>query len=119
MLRSWGISGGRAARTTYGVPLGLEIPDPDPEKPEKLVSARFALLRPNQGIYRHGRGTHGSGLTPGSLPGVHFSGIPVPDPENPENPEKPEKPVATRFALLRPNQDTYRHGRGTHRSGLT
>ena len=42
--------------------------------------------------------------------------IPDPDPENPEN---PEKPVATRFALLRLNQGTYRHGRGTHRWGLT
>ena len=42
--------------------------------------------------------------------------IPDPDPGNPEN---PEKPVATSFALLRPNQGTYRHGRGTQRSGLT
>ena len=41
-------------------------PDPDPEirkKPENLFPARFALLRPNQGTYRHGRGIHGSGLT--------------------------------------------------------
>ena len=42
----------------------------------------------------------------------------IPDPDQ-ENPENPEKPVATRFALLRPNQGTYRHGRGTHGSGLT
>ena len=43
-----------------------ENPDPDPEirkKPENLFPARFALLRPNQGTYRHGRGIHGSDLT--------------------------------------------------------
>ena len=32
-------------------------------------------------------GTVGSGLTPGSLPGVHFSRLSVPDPENLEKPE--------------------------------
>ena len=31
-------------------------------EPENLFS-RFALLWANQGTYRHGRGTHGSGLT--------------------------------------------------------
>ena len=39
-----------------------KIPDPGPENPEKPVAARFALLRLNQGTYRHGRGTHGIGL---------------------------------------------------------
>ena len=32
-------------------------------KPEKPFPPYFALLQPNQGSYRHGRGTHGSGLT--------------------------------------------------------
>ena len=35
-----------------------EIPDPDPENPEKQENpfpARFALLRPNQGTYGHAR----------------------------------------------------------------
>ena len=43
-----------------------EIPEPDPEKSENPFPARFALLRLNHGTYRHGRGTHGSGLTQGS-----------------------------------------------------
>ena len=45
-----------------------------------------------------------------------FSAFPVPDPENPE---KPEKHVSVRFASLRLNQGSYRHGRGIHGSGLT
>ena len=43
-----------------------EIPDPDPENPEKLEKPDppyFALLWPSQGTFRNGRGTHGSGLT--------------------------------------------------------
>ena len=54
---------------TPGSPLGRrtsEIPDPEPENPEKLekpVPPYFAPLRPNQGTYRHCRGIHGSGLT--------------------------------------------------------
>ena len=48
-------------------------------KTEKTVSARFALLRPNQGTYRHGRGTQRSGLTSGSRWCHQKSGIPDPD----------------------------------------
>ena len=61
-------------------------------------------------------GTVGSGLTPGSRPDGRNWTHPFPDPENPE---KPENPFPARFALLRPNQGTYRHGRGIHGSGLT
>ena len=67
-------------------------------------------------------GTVGSGLTPGTRPDGRTGTEPVPDPENPENlenPEKLEKVLPARFALSRPNQGTYRHGRGTHRLGLT
>ena len=59
----WGTVG---SRLTPGSPLGQrtsEIPDPEPENPEKPVPHYFALLQPNQGSYRHGRGTHGLGLT--------------------------------------------------------
>ena len=48
-------------------------------KSGKTVSARFALLRPNQGTYRHGRGTQRSGLTSGSRWCHQKSGIPDPD----------------------------------------
>ena len=48
-------------------------------KTGKTVSARFALLRPNQGTYRHGRGTQRSGLTSGSRWCHQKSGIPDPD----------------------------------------
>ena len=48
-------------------------------KTEKTVSARFALLRPNQGTYRHGRGTQRWGLTSGSRWCHQKSGIPDPD----------------------------------------
>ena len=70
---------------------------------------------------RHGTydpmwGTDGSVLTPGTGPDGRTPKIPDRDPENPE---KPEKPVPPYFALSRPNQGTYRHGRGTHGSGLT
>ena len=58
-------------------------------------------------------GTVGSGLTPGSPPDGRTPEIPETDPEKPEN------PFPARFALLLPNQGTYRHGRGTHGSGLT
>ena len=61
-------------------------------------------------------GTVGSGLTPGSRPDGRIRTDPFPEPENPE---KPENPFPARFALLRPNQGTYRHGRGIHGSGLT
>ena len=70
----------------------------------------------SQGSYGHIWGTIGSGLTPGSRPDGRTPEIPDPEPENPE---KPENPFPARFALLRPNQGTYRHGRGTHGSGLT
>ena len=66
--------------------------------------------------YGHMWGIVGSGLTPGTPLGRRTSEIP--DPEQ-ENPEKPEKPVPPYFALLRPNQGTYRHGRGTHELDLT
>ena len=62
------------------------------------------------------RGMVGSGLTPGTRPDGRTPEIPDPDPENPE---KPEKLVSARFALSWPYQGTYRHGRGTHGSGLT
>ena len=61
-------------------------------------------------------GTVGSGLTPGSRPDGRTPEIPDPEPENPE---KPEKPFPNYFALLRLNQGTYRHDRGTQELGLT
>ena len=61
-------------------------------------------------------GTVGSGLTPGSRLDEQFPENPDPEPENPE---KPENPFPARFALSRPSQGTYRHGRGIHGSGLT
>ena len=61
-------------------------------------------------------GTVGSGLSPGSHPDGWTGPEPVLDPENPE---KTEKLVPARFAPLRPNQGTYRHGTGTHELGLT
>ncbi len=48
-------------------------------KTGKTVSARFALLQPNQGTHRHGRGTQRSGLTSGSRWCHQKSGIPDPD----------------------------------------
>ena len=66
--------------------------------------------------YGHIWGTVGSGLTPGTPLGRRT--LEIPDPE-PENPEKNGIPVPPYFALLRLNQGTYRHGRGTHGSGLT
>ena len=60
--------------------------------------------------YGQVRGTVGSGLTPGSRPDGHTpvnSGIQL------------ENPFSARFALIWPNQGTYRHGRGTYKSGLT
>ena len=40
-----------------------EIADPESQNQENPFPARFALSRPNQGTYRHGRGIYGSGLT--------------------------------------------------------
>ena len=48
-------------------------------KTKNPFPACFALLRPNQGTYRHGRGIHGSGLTSGSRWCHQKSGIPDPD----------------------------------------
>ena len=68
-----------------GIPTVLKNPDfrfrfgRKIRKTEKTVSARFALLRPNQGTYRHGRGTQRSGLTSGSRWCHQKSGIPDPD----------------------------------------
>ena len=76
------------------------------------VTAAFGQDLPRDPMW----GTVGSGLTPGSPPDGRTPEIPDPDPENPE---KPENPFPARFALLRPNQGTYRHGRGIHGSGLT
>ena len=61
-------------------------------------------------------GTVGSGMTPGSGPDGSTPEIPNPALENPG---KIENPFPARFALSRPNQGTYRHGRGIHGSGLT
>ena len=70
----------------------------------------------SQGLQGHIWGTIGSRLTPGSCPDRRTPEIPDPEPGNPE---KPEKPAPLYFVLLQPNQGTYRHGRGTHGSGLT
>ena len=75
-------------------------------KRKKTVSARFALLRPNQGTYRHGRGTQRSGLTSGSR-WCH---------QNPEFRIRTELEPENRFSyfdLLWLNQGTYRHLQGT------
>ena len=81
-----------------------------------LHYAKATVKRRRGRRYGLARGTIGSGLTPGTPLGRRTSEIPDPEPENPE---KPEKPVPPYFALLRPNQGTYRNGRGTNGLELT
>ena len=109
----WGIVG---SGLTSGSPLGRrtsEIPDPEtenPEKPEKLFPARFALLRLNQGTYRHGRGIHGSGLTWGSRWCHWKSGNPDPDRARAGKPVFPFCPIVAQPGHLQTSTGYLRIG---------
>ena len=127
-LSQWRISGAGAPRTPYGVPLGPGWPQDHArmDAPRKF-RIRIRKIRKNRKIrFPPVLPYYGRTRAPTDMVGVptdrawpkdHAGAIETPEIRIRIELERENQ--FSRFALLRPNQGTYRHGRGTHGSGLT